>query len=411
MKLIQLQDRKICDYRSRQKKGGIKGFLFNRTKVSINAAARYLRMDIPVYRLFFYREYALSLKGRILSSGKLWNIFSFANPLFISSSIPIRGFKTTNDDYAVELSRGSRSIILRPKVSWILSGKFKHVSLGLIATYRWKLNGDPELIRKKSTTPWNLLSFSTSTRRRLLGTKGFKRRRLAKLIRDSAFSSERKLTFLGNSKSVDPSSLDTLPRCFDIVAFNRFVSSYTSHKLRENLLISADKQMINDYGSEMRNKASNGLLLLSGPLRKDKCSSLHIRRELRETNTLKSDLGNSIQTFSSSPIVGLQVCLSLNPKQILFYGLDMSFPTNLKASESGRGFKTGEGNHFLPDYRSGKKWFEPNWERILTGFFFFSLVSENLGIKLLNLTPANHVPLKAEHVRSFEGLEYCECSR
>lgn len=389
----------------------IKAPAINFSKVSINPAARYLRIDISIYLLFFYKEYSLSLDGLVLTSGKLWNIFSFANPFRISSSIPIRGFQTTNDDYALELSHASRSKILRPKVSWILSGKFKHVSVSRIVTYRWKLDGKLEVIRKKTTTPWNLLSFSTSTRSRLVVAKDIKKRRIAKLVSDCAFSSERKFTFLGNSKSVDLSALDNLPSCYDVVAFNRFVSSYPSHNIRENLLISADKQMIDDYRVEMRVEATNGLILTSGVLGRDKSSSINIRRELRESNIFRSDLGNSIQTFSSSPIVGLQVCLSLNPKQILFYGLDMSFPTNLKASESGRGLRTGEGHHFLPDYRSGKKWFEPNWERILTGFLFFSLVSENLGIKLLNLTPASHVPLKAEHVPSIEGLGLCECSK
>ena len=380
--------------------------LFGLAKISINPAARYVRLEIPSYYLLLFRNYSLSLDESQLVSGKLWNIFSFMSPFHLKTSIPIRGFETNHDRYLVELSKKKKRIFLNTKVFWLLSGRFKHISFEKVTRYSWKLRAQLENVRNLNTTPWEHIEVSSQSRRRI--PLGFRRRkqRVEKLKRDSQFSNDGKLMFLGNSKSVEVGMLDKLPKNYDLVAFNRFVSSYHSHSLRENLLVSADKKMIRDHGKEMLERASHGLLFISSVFQIGKKESLNFRKEMIEKDVFRSDLSGSIQTFGSSPVFGLQACLSLSPRIIVFYGLDMSFPSGVGSSKIGRGLTSGEGNHFFPNYRGGKEWYRPNWERILKGYFMFSLIAENQGIELLNMTPANHVPLRAERLADPSGLEF-----
>lgn len=383
--------------------------LFGHVKISINPVARYVRLEIPSYYLLSYRDYSLSLDSSHLVSGKLWDIFSFMSPFRVKTSIPIRGFETTHDGYAVELSKKEKKLFLKTKVSWLLSGKFKHVSFEEVTRYSWKLRSGLDKVRNLNTTPWEHVDVTSQSRGRIQLCFRRRKQRLEKLKRDSRFSNDGRLIFLGNSKSVKLGQIEKLPKNFDLVAFNRFVSSYPYHSLRENLLVSADKKMIQDHGLEMREKASNGLLFLSSVFQIGKKESLNFRKPLFEKDVFRSDLGRSIQTFGSSPVFALQACMSLSPKIIVFYGLDMTFPMSAENSNTGRGLISGEGNHFLPNYRGGQDWYPPNWERILKGFFIFSLVAEKQGIKLLNMTPANHVPLRAEPLVDTSGIGFGTC--
>ena len=379
---------------------------FRVAKIRVNPAIRYLRIDIPSLYLFAYRKFCLTLDGEQIASGSLWNYFTFIHPHRISISIPIRGFETLTDAYLISLTKADRSLLLKTNVKWVLGGKFRHISQGEVEKYNWQLKGSLETIRQENTTPWELLQVNTKRRKRLVVGSSKSMKRFIKLEKDSKISSGERILFLGNSKSVEFSRLENLPKSLNLVAFNRFARSSARHSFRENLLVSADKRMILDYGDEIRQGASNALVLLSSAFRKERESSLGLRKQFVEKDVFRTDLGSPIQTFGSSPLVGLQICLSFTPKTIVFYGMDMTFPSYPVQSSTGRGLTSGEGNHFLPDYRGGKPWYQPHWERVLTGFFIFSLVSKEQGIKLFNVTPANHVPLRAENLKDIDLLGF-----
>ena len=377
---------------------------FKSIRVDVNPVSRYVRVSLPTLVSVRFPYFSLRVEGVEILSGRSIRNFSFARPQRIVFSAPIRGFRLSEHNISVTLRSRDKSITFHPKIRWVISGKFRYVSAFQRHTFRWRLSDEFDYRLPLESTPWeSILISKTSKKRPKYVSRGFELRR-ENFMSATGIQPGSPLLILGNSPSVDPSILNCKPPQFRTIAFNRFRASYPLHNIKENLLVSADPKMIENHRWEMQPQAENGSVLIDSSLRLNKDSTLPFRRSFIERKLFRSDLSKSIQTFSSSPMVGIQLGLSLEPPTIAIYGVDMTFSSVEPQSTHGRGMTTGDSQHFIHNYRKGLPWYPPKWDNILDGWFIFSIIAHDLNIRLLNLSPASHVPIWASPIDGMEDL-------
>ena len=378
---------------------------YKSVRVDVNPVSRYVRISLPTLVGIRFPYFSLRVDGLEILSGRSLRNFSFVRPQRIVFSAPIRGFQLAERNISVTLRNQDKSITFHPKIRWVISGKFRYFSPFQRHTFRWRLPDEFDFRLPLDSTPWeSILITKTSKKRPKCASRRFELRR-QNLISDTGIQLGSPLLILGNSPSVEPSILNSKPPQFRTIAFNRFRASYPSHNLKEDLLVSADSQMIENHKSEMQPQLESGSVLVDSSFFLNKDSSLPLRRAFIERKLFRSDLSKSIQTFGSSPMVGIQLGLSLEPSTIAIYGVDMTFSTVETHSWHGRGMTTGDSQHFIANYRRGLPWYLPKWDSILDGWFIFSIIAHDLNIRLLNLSPASHVPIWASPIDGLEQLQ------
>ena len=191
---------------------------------------------------------------------------------------------------------------------------------------------------------------------------------------------------IGNGPSVRIEDLDRLQDrlCF---AFNRFHLSYGDTRLRPEFTISGDRQMIEDFGDDIVTHAG-GTVLLSNEeppaLTGDYC---WLRQVIGFPSLFSRDASRRVTPGGSSVFVAMQVAYWLGIRDFMIYGADFkfSYAANLGSDDRMRA-ATGEGNHFIKNYRSGRPWCPPAVLNILSSFLAARLLIESEGGTVRNVT-------------------------
>jgi hypothetical protein len=99
------------------------------------------------------------------------------------------------------------------------------------------------------------------------------------------------------------------------------------------------------------------------------------------------DAARYVTPGGSSVYVAMQVAYYLGIRQLFFYGADFtfSFQRNAGSTDSWRA-ATGDNNHFIQGYRSGRAWCPPSIENILPSFYAARRLMEMEGGFIRNAT-------------------------
>ncbi|MBC2776036.1 hypothetical protein [Parasphingopyxis marina] len=191
---------------------------------------------------------------------------------------------------------------------------------------------------------------------------------------------------IGNGPSVRIEDLDRLEGrlCF---AFNRFYLAYGDTRLRPQFTISGDRQMIEDFGDEMLERSGGTLCFAQDEppeLTGDYC---WLRQVIGFPSLFSKNAAARVTPGGSSVYVAMQVAYWLGIRNFYVYGADFTFAfdRNSKTGDSMR-TATGDGNHFIKNYRSGKPWCPPAILNIMTSFLAARALIEGEGGFIRNAT-------------------------
>lgn len=199
---------------------------------------------------------------------------------------------------------------------------------------------------------------------------------------------------VGNGPSVTPSDLDRL-RSHVTFCCNRFYLAYEKTALRPTYLCSADPLMIRDFGPEMLARAETRVVFMSveRPGLAGDFQWIEIDSEgpfFFTRNALKP-----MHPGGGTLIAALQFGYWMGIRRFILYGVDHSFPADKQTAVGTDGrstFVTGEGNHFIPDYRAGRVWVAPWTNTIEAAFRKCDAVLRRQGGWLINATRTTRLP-------------------
>lgn len=191
---------------------------------------------------------------------------------------------------------------------------------------------------------------------------------------------------IGNGPSVHIEDLERLQGC-PTFCCNRFYLAYDKMHFRPTYLCSTDKQMIRDFGAEMV-AAHPGKVLFVAEERPDIPGDFVWFRWFSWTPLVFSDnVYDYVMPGGGTLITAIQIGYHMGITRFYLYGLDhhFAFDTN-EASTDHYAKAVGDGNHFIPNYRSGKPWAPPNLWQVEAAFLSSQVFLQARGGWIKNAT-------------------------
>ena len=171
---------------------------------------------------------------------------------------------------------------------------------------------------------------------------------------------------VGNGPSVRIEDLNQLAGKLTF-CFNRFYLAHATTKLRSTFTVTADKQMIQDFGQEMVDQSS-GIVFVADEKLPDILGN-YIWLRLLTTSLFSMNPAQIVNPGGSSLFVAMQIAHFMGIRRLFIYGADFKF--NFSSSRVAKDkFRSavGEGNHFIPNYRAGMAWCPPSLKDIAPSF-------------------------------------------
>ena len=207
----------------------------------------------------------------------------------------------------------------------------------------------------------------------------------------------RRAFVIGNGPSV---RLEDLERLQNEVTFccNRFHLAYPLIEFRPSHTVIVDSLMLENFGSEIAANCDSDLMVGSAYLPRNlKEDFTWIRLRNRAPFQFNFDLTGPVAPGGSVIVVALQAAFYMGIREIYLYGVDHDFSFLRQTVESD--LVSGEGNHFIPNYRSGKPWHPPDVEEIETALATCRRFYEAQSGRILNTT-------RAEELTVFERASF-----
>ncbi|MZI95804.1 DUF115 domain-containing protein [Vibrio sp. CAIM 722] len=195
---------------------------------------------------------------------------------------------------------------------------------------------------------------------------------------------------IGNGPSVKYSDLDKINSSNSIkFVFNRFHKAYENIDFTPNYTVVIDPYFIRDFYDELL--VNHRGCLLIGIDSKFPVSLRNFYFRIKSTDPFEFSLNplKYISTGASVVVSAIQLAYFMGMKDIYLYGIDHSFEYVAEDSED---LIMGEGNHFIENYRSGKRWCPPNLPLIENGFKCSAEMLELKNGKLINISRESRLP-------------------
>jgi glycosyltransferase involved in cell wall biosynthesis len=191
---------------------------------------------------------------------------------------------------------------------------------------------------------------------------------------------------VGNGPSVSVADLDRLSGRL-VICFNRFHLAHESTKLRASYTFSGDAQMIEDFGQRIVDE-SGGIVFIAHHAAPDLVGDYIWLRQAQVFPPLFSKRPDRVVSpGGSTPYVAMQVAYYMGIRKFYFYGADFMFRfAGVKTGAPTFRSATGEGNHFISNYRAGRPWCPPSLPDIGAAFFNARLIMEAEGGFIRNVT-------------------------
>ena len=191
---------------------------------------------------------------------------------------------------------------------------------------------------------------------------------------------------VGNGPSVRTEDLNLLQDSITF-CFNRFYLAHDDTVLRATYTISGDEQMINDFGQEIVD-CNPGKVFLANSTAPDVNGDYFWLRQVSVFPSLFSfEPEYYVTPGGSSLYVAMQLAYYMGIKNLFIYGADFSFTFKRNLGEKDAFRKaSGDGNHFIKNYRSGKNWCPPSHRNIANSFYAARKLFEYNGGGVFNAT-------------------------
>jgi hypothetical protein len=197
---------------------------------------------------------------------------------------------------------------------------------------------------------------------------------------------------IGNGPSVRPEDLDALQGRVTF-CFNRFHLAHRRTSLRPRYTVSADRQMIEDFGAEMVS-ASGGTVFIAAkdpPALEGDYIWVRQLPVFPPLFSLRADI--AVSPGGSSPYVAMQLGYFMGIRRFILYGTDFNYRFSDTGSQDPYRAATGEGNHFITDYRAGRDWAPPSLRAISAAFLNARRVTEAAGGFIRNASRGGHLDI------------------
>lgn len=211
---------------------------------------------------------------------------------------------------------------------------------------------------------------------------------------------------VGNGPSVQLEDMDRLAEtnqlCF---AFNRFHLAYDQTALRPHFTVTGDAQMIEDFGQQIVDSAGGTVCVAHGRAPALTGDYIWLRQVSAYPSLFSHEPARWVTPGGSSLYVALQIGYWLGIRRWYLYGADFAFRFNRRQNgQDAFRSASGDDNHFIKNYRSGRAWCPPAIESILPAFHMARMQMELAGGYILNATRGGFL-----HV--FDRVEFDEALR
>lgn len=187
---------------------------------------------------------------------------------------------------------------------------------------------------------------------------------------------------IGNGPSIRIEDLEQLSEKTTF-ACNRIYLAFDDMKFRPSYLLSADEQMIEDFGSEML--AHSDHVFFTAKLRpKLKGEFTWFRMRNGRPFVFSKNAQREIMTGGGTLITAIQIGYWMGIREFYLYGVDHNFKFEKK--KGGLRNAEGDGNHFIRGYRSGKKWQAPVMDLVEEAFHKCDMIMREEGGFIKNAT-------------------------
>ncbi len=246
----------------------------------------------------------------------------------------------------------------------------------------------PVLDREMNAMTEKIRSFFSEDARRMMRRPFFK---LFNLRRFKNIHAGREAFLIGNGPSARPEVLNRLQRHVTF-CFNRFHLAYEKFdlQLEPDYTVSIDPQIIQDFGRELIER-SHGQLLL-GTCRWMFTSGQYDCFPIRYTQpfVFGEDLEDFISTGDSVLVASIQIGYYMGIRRFYLYGVDHNFNIQQLLPD---GRALGDGNHFIPNYRSDRPWIPPRTRQIEQALTTCNEFLTARGGALINCTDGGNLEL------------------
>jgi hypothetical protein len=196
---------------------------------------------------------------------------------------------------------------------------------------------------------------------------------------------------IGNGPSVRMEDLEKLKNQVTF-ACNRFHLAYDKTSLRPTYTLSADRQMIGDFGQEILEKTQGTVFFINIMRPEVKGDFIWLRLKNNELSLKNSNIYDFVVPGGATLVAAVQIGFFMGIRKFVLYGVDHSFKFT-KDENAKDVYQTakGEGNHFIPNYRAGKNWCPPSTQLIEDSFIRCRRDLEELGGSIVNATRGGHL--------------------
>lgn len=200
----------------------------------------------------------------------------------------------------------------------------------------------------------------------------------------------KKAFLLGNGPSVDVKDLDRIAGDKDFVVFgcNRIYLAFDQTKLRPDYLLSSDEMMISDFGQEMI-ASSRNVLFISKRRPFFNGAYIWFKQKNGRPFVFSKEVSNKVMVGGGTLISAIQIAYHLGIREMYLYGVDHNF--NYAKTSGNYGNATGEGNHFIKNYRSNRAWQAPVMDLVEESFIKCDKVLREENGYLVNITRGGHL--------------------
>jgi hypothetical protein len=164
---------------------------------------------------------------------------------------------------------------------------------------------------------------------------------------------------IGNGPSVRIEDLERLKNCVTFCC-NRFYLAYDRTLFRPSYLGSCDRQMIRDFGAEMVDRHSGKVFFVSEERPIMEGDFIWFPMKSRTPLVFSENVYDFVMPGGGTLVTAIQIGYHMGITKFYLYGVDhnFTFKENDKAQDHYEK-ATGDGNHFIENYRSGKAWAPP----------------------------------------------------
>lgn len=183
---------------------------------------------------------------------------------------------------------------------------------------------------------------------------------------------------IGNGPSVRLEDLESL-RGQLTFGFNRLYLAYGQMQFRPTYTVTGDAQMIEDFGQEIVDVAGGTVFVVHDHPPDLVGDYIWVRMVPIYPPLFSKAADYIVSPGGSSLYMAMQIAYKMGVRKFYIYGADFRFSFGQARSRDRFRVATGDGNHFIQNYRSGKPWCPPSLKDIGAGFLTARLVMEQEG--------------------------------